>query len=46
MVQMPAASREPLGFWQTTLAVAVGVLIAAAMGLFVLSALIEHALDL
>lgn len=27
------ARREPLGFWQTTIAVAVGVLIAAVVGL-------------
>ena len=43
--QMPAAGREPLGFWQTTLAVAVGVLIAAAVGLFVLSMLVGLALE-
>ena len=44
-VQMPATDREPLGFWQTTLAVAVGVLIAAAVGLVALSALAEQALE-
>ncbi len=43
--QMLTTGRDPLGFWQTTLAVAFGVLIAAAVGLVALSALAEQALN-